>query len=111
MKKDRKVMSRAALGKTRNGSNPMITGSSPTTVGAVDLEFVEAPSGTVVSAVWDDLAQKLTVTFVADDTPAGEIVDATFMSAKALGEFIAQEIDKTKAETFVDGDEYVYTPN
>jgi isocitrate dehydrogenase len=30
--------------------------------------------------------------------PAGTVVDATFMSAKALGAFLADEIDKTKAE-------------
>ena len=30
--------------------------------------------------------------------PAGTVVDATFMSAKALGSFITDEIEKTKAE-------------
>ena len=30
--------------------------------------------------------------------PAGTVVDATFMSAKALGAFLADEIEKTKAE-------------
>ena len=30
--------------------------------------------------------------------PAGTVVDATFMSAKALGTFLADEIEKTKAE-------------
>ncbi|MEM9958580.1 MAG: NADP-dependent isocitrate dehydrogenase [Pseudomonadota bacterium] len=30
--------------------------------------------------------------------PAGTVVDATFMSAKALGAFLAEEIEKTKAE-------------
>jgi len=30
--------------------------------------------------------------------PAGAVVDATFMSAKALGSFLADEIEKTKAE-------------
>ncbi|MEL6316650.1 MAG: NADP-dependent isocitrate dehydrogenase, partial [Pseudomonadota bacterium] len=30
--------------------------------------------------------------------PAGAVVDATFMSAKALGAFLADEIEKTKAE-------------
>ena len=30
--------------------------------------------------------------------PAGTVVDATFMSAKALGAFLAAEIDRTKAE-------------
>jgi isocitrate dehydrogenase len=30
--------------------------------------------------------------------PAGTVVDATFMSAKALGVFLADEIEKTKAE-------------
>ena len=30
--------------------------------------------------------------------PAGTVVDATFMSAKALGAFLANEIEKTKAE-------------
>lgn len=32
------------------------------------------------------------------DYPAGTVVDATFMSAKALDAFLAQEIEKTKAE-------------
>ena len=30
--------------------------------------------------------------------PAGTVVDATFMSAKALGDFLSDEIEKTKAE-------------
>ena len=46
------------------------------------------------------IAQDGTTTLLKDgvDFPAGTVVDATFMSAKALTEFLAQEIASTKAE-------------
>jgi len=46
------------------------------------------------------IAQDGTTTLLKDgvDFPAGTVVDATFMSAKALTEFLAQEIASTKSE-------------
>ncbi|SEC80000.1 NADP-dependent isocitrate dehydrogenase [Rhodobacter sp. 24-YEA-8] len=41
---------------------------------------------------------KVTVLKEGDSLPEGTVVDATFMSAKALDAFLADEIEKTKAE-------------
>jgi len=72
------------------------------TMGAGDF-FSNERSATLAQpaiATIDHIAPDGTQTVLKDAVsyPAGTVVDATFMSAKALGAFLAAEIENTKAE-------------